>query len=556
MTKRIYVYLFMGFVLGISPFLYSFFKPQAPAVPSDNLFEIKKNLDIFYSVYTQIEDKYAEEPQPGKLMKVGIDAMLESLDPYTVYYPENLIEDARILQLSNTGDIGVRMEKINSQPVFTEIDQNGPADKAGIKVGDVLLSINGEAVNNLDLVVIQKQLQGPENTSLKVEYARKGKKNIVDVQRKKETKPDVPYYAVLDNGLGYIKLQTFINSSASSSVRSALEELQKENIKGLILDLRGNGGGLLQEAVNVLALFVPEKTQVVSMKGRSPKFNKEYYTVGKPIAADMPLAVLVDKNSASASEIVAGTIQDLDRGVIVGQTSFGKGLVQQVHDVVYNGKMKITVAKYYTASGRCIQKLDYFNKKNGKAIQVKENERVVFKTKNGRTVVDGNGVEPDIAVDSAFNAEFIRVLLEEKIIFSYATQYYLAHKEIAQPAVFKLGEEEYEEFSNYVIAQNLNYESLSNQKLKEFESILEKEKYMERVDPAIDMLKKRLNTNTKSDLKLFEKEIKELLEKEIICRYYYEEGKLAYQVGRDEEVIEASKILLAPAKYLGILSVN
>jgi carboxyl-terminal processing protease len=555
MSKRVYIVIVLGFIVGLTPFLYAFLKPSKPPV-SNNLFEIKKNLDIFYSVYSQVEDKYAEEPQPGALMKVGIDAMLNSLDPYTVYYPENLIEDARILQLSNTGDIGVKLEKIDGNPVFTEIDEDGPADKVGVHAGDILLSIEGKAVKDLDILVIQKQLQGPENTTLKLEYSRKGKKNIVEIQRKKTAPVDVPYFAKLDNGIGYIKLQTFINSSASGSVRSALEKLQNENIKGLILDLRGNGGGLLQEAVNILGLFVPTKSKVVTMKGRSPNFNKEYYTSGKPIALDLPLVVLVDNKSASASEIVAGTIQDMDRGIIVGQTSFGKGLVQQVHDVAYNGKMKITVAKYYTASGRCIQKLNYFNKKNGKVESVKEEERKSFLTKNGRTVLDGKGVEPDIYVDTVFNSKFIRLLVDEKLIFNYATKYQQSRAEIGGPEAFKLSEEDYEDFSSYVISQNLEYESLSSQQLLEFEAILKKEKYLERVDPAIEMLKKRLDTDAKSDLKLFKAEIIELLEKEIISRYHYSSGKIKYQVRKDEEVLEASKILLAPAKYIQILSVR
>lgn len=555
MSKRIYIAIVLGLIIGLTPFLYAFLKPSKPPI-SNNLFEIKKNLDIFYSVYSQVEDKYAEEPQPGALMKVGIDAMLNSLDPYTVYYPENLIEDARILQLSNTGDIGVKMEKINGSPVFTEIEKDGPADKAGVHVGDILLTIDGKTVRELDLVVIQKQLQGPENTTLKIEYVRKGKKNIVDIQRKKTDPVDVPYYAKLSNGIGYIKLQTFINSSASGSVRSALENLQKEDIKGLILDLRGNGGGLLQEAVNILGFFVPAKTKVVSMKGRSPNFNKEYYTSSKPIAPDLPLVVLVDKKSASASEIVSGTIQDLDRGIIVGQTSFGKGLVQQVHDVAYNGKMKITVAKYYTASGRCIQKLNYFNKKNGKVESVKEEDRKSFLTKNGRTVFDGKGVEPDIYVDTAFNSKFIRLLVDEKMIFNYATKYQLSHAKIAGPESFKLSEEEYEDFSSYVISQNLEYQSLSSQQLLEFEEILKKEKYLDRVDPAIEMLKKRLDTDAKSDLKLFKADIIALLEMEIISRYHYNTGKIKYQVRKDEEVMEASKILLDTTKYIQTLSIR
>src|SRR5690554_7131979 len=438
MTKTInsmrYIYAIAFFILlGINH------KAQAQS----NGFEVIKSLELFDLIYMNLDKYYVDNPKTGEISKAAIDAMLQELDPYTVYYHESNIEDYRLMTTGQYGGIGALIRKLGDYVVIAEPYENMPAAKAGLKAGDIILSIDGRSMKNVSTEVVSDALKGAKGSTFSLEYERPNQGvSTVEVERDEIKVPDVPYYGMVDEAgkVGYIKLSSF-TQTASRSVKDAYSKLSDDGMKKVILDLRGNGGGLLIESIDIVNFFVEQNEEIVKTKGRIIDENRTYKTRHKPIDLDIPIVVLVDEMSASASEIVSGSLQDLDRGVIIGNTTFGKGLVQRTIDLKYGAKMKLTIAKYYTPSGRCVQKLDYYHKNEGKVDEVPDSLDRVFHTKNGREVIDGRGIEPDITIEGERFARLTAVLMGENIIFNFATDFTQKNPEIAAAKDFKRSEE-------------------------------------------------------------------------------------------------------------------
>lgn len=521
--------------------------------PTSNLFEISKNLSIFSSVYKEVDLYYVDEVEPGAFMKTGIDAMLESLDPYTNYIPESRIEDYRLMTTGEYGGIGALIRKNEDYIIISEPYDGFPAQKAGLKAGDIILEVDGKDAKAKTTSEISTLLKGQSGTELKVKIDRAGEifeKNLI---REKVKIADVPYSGMIDTEVGYVKLTSF-TQTASENVGKAIKELKEKGMQQLILDLRGNGGGLLREAVNIVNFFVPKGTKVVETKGRVAEVNHIYKTQNHPIDTEMPLVVLVDENSASASEIVAGSIQDLDRGVVIGMNSFGKGLVQQTKQLEYNAQVKITIAKYYTPSGRCIQRLDYSDHdNNGKGKTVADSLITVFKTKNGRDVKDGRGIDPDIEVDPGTYSVLSATVMANNYIFDYATAYQRSHETIPDAKTFTISDAEYDEFTAFVLDKDFEYTNASLSYLDKLEKVAKTEKYFEDSKTEFAALKESLKTDKAEDMKRFKEEMIELLENEIASRYYYQNGRVEVALKRDPYIASTIEVLKDQVRYKGIL---
>lgn len=521
----------------------------------ENLFEISKNIRVMSGVYEKLNTYYVDEPIPGELMKIGIDAMLSSLDPYTVYIPQSKIEDYRYMTTGQYGGIGSLIQKHGEYIVISEPYQNSPAAKAGLKAGDVILEVDGESVKGKSVPDMSLYLKGGPGTELTIKYKRGTEVDEVTFKREEIKVPDVPYYGMLDPKTGYVKLNSF-TQTASMEVGTAIHNLIDSNqMEQLVFDLRGNGGGLLHEAVNIVNFFVPKGELVVETKGRLSEMNREYKTLNNPIDLKMPVVVLIDDHSASASEIVSGSLQDLDRAVIIGERSYGKGLVQQTKDLEFGSMVKLTVAKYYTPSGRCIQKLDYSNKNfMGEAEEVPDSLIATFKTKNGRIVKDGRGVDPDVEIP----AQFLSVLSTELIIghhvFDFATEYETKHSSIPPAKEFRLSDEEYMDFVNFVKLKDINHTSQSMQVLNELKEVMKDEKYFTDSKEEFDALLVKLTPSLESDLLRYKDELKEILESEIVSRYYYSSGRLENALAQDEYISIALEVLNDSNRYNKILS--
>jgi carboxyl-terminal processing protease len=527
-----------------------------PTPNNNEFFETSKNISIFSEVYEQIWLYYVDEQQPGDLMKTGIDAMLKSLDPYTVYIPESNIEDYRFEVTHQYGGIGALIRKKDDEVIITEPYEGYPAHKAGLIAGDRILEIDGNSVTEKSTSDISKVLKGTTGTSVKLLIQREGAEGTMEktLTREEVKIPDVPYFGMVDDQTGYIKLTAF-TQTASKEVKDAFKKLKDStNIKRLIFDLRGNGGGLLNESVNIVNLFVPKGEEVVSTKGRVKEMNKVYKAQFNPVDADIPLVVLVDGGSASASEIVSGSIQDLDRGVVVGKRTYGKGLVQQTKNLQYNSKIKLTIAKYYTPSGRCIQKLDYSNRnKEGEVVEVADSLIKAFKTKNGRDVFDGRGVDPDVVVDPGKYSELTVTLVTSDLIFDYASEFQRKNKTVAPPKEFEFSDAQYLDFTNYLKDKEYEYTTKTQKVLDGLKDVAEKEKYLEGAEQAFEELKKKLTPSKDADLVKFKTEIIELLEREIITRYYYQNGRVEVSLKKDPYILAALEVLNDEAKFKGIL---
>jgi carboxyl-terminal processing protease len=520
-----------------------------------NSFETLKSLEIMDQIYEHLELYFVDETKNGQLAKTGIDAMLKELDPYTVYYHESNIEDYRLMTTGQYGGIGALIRQIGDFSYISEPYEGKPAQKAGLKAGDKIVSIDGKAMEKKSTEEVSDALKGPKGTSfeLVVERAGEGKKNF-QMTRDEIKLPDVPYFGMLRENVGYIKLNSF-TQTAASDVKSAIEKLQAQGMKELVLDLRGNGGGLLIEAVKIVNFFVPKNQLVVTTKGRVQEENRTYKTLEEPFAPNMPLVVLIDGGSASASEIVAGSLQDLDRAVIMGETSFGKGLVQRTYDLKYGSKIKITIAKYYTPSGRCVQRLEYYDKENGqKPKEVADSLLKTFYTKNGRPVIDGRGIEPDLEVELPDLSRLSAMLLVKHHIFNFATQYTQQHPEIQAPTLFKLSSQDYADFKKFVLAQeNFDYTTASEEALKKMKTTAEKEGYYQDIAADYEQMLIKVTPSKERDLDKFEQEIRELLEEEIMTRYYYQEGRAKHSLQTDPVVLKGIEILQAPSQYNTIL---
>lgn len=544
MKKLRYVILTSLFALVILSFSFK-----------EDLFLVSKNLDIFASLYKEININYVEETNPADLMQNGIDSMLEGLDPYTEYVPESEIENYKLKYVSTQyGGIGASTVMIDQKLFINEVLEGNPAHIQGIKAGDLILKINGVVTFAKDRNEISQLLRGPKGSTVNLEIERDGKTMNKALVREEIKQPNVTYSGMLDDGIGYIRLDKFLENSGQE-VKDALFELNKQQAKGLILDLRNNGGGILQEAVKIVNLFVKEDVHIVTQKGRNPEKSVIYKTLNQPIALTMPLVVLINESSASASEIVAGALQDLDRAVVVGQRSYGKGLVQQAFNLPYNSLVKITVAKYYTPSGRCIQALDYAHKDaRGRAEKFADSLMKAFKTKAGRTVYDGNGIYPDLPVTASKLSPIALALLNKSLFFDYANAYRKNHQQIAIAKSFQLSDTDYDAFVNTLANKDYSYVSSSEKLLTDLTAAAQKENKLSSLKNDIDALRSKMLSTKKADLILHRTEIKRLLETQIISRFYYEKGKIQQAFQYDNEVAKAISVFKNQPTMLAILN--
>lgn len=524
----------------------------------DNYFELSKNLDIFATLLREVNTYYVDDVKPGDLVKTGIDEMLNSLDPYTEYYPESDIEDYKIMVTGQYGGIGSLIRQKDDRIMIGEPYEGFPAQKSGLMSGDIITEIDGKSIKGKNTSDVSKLLKGQAGTVVKVMIEREGEKKPFEVSLTREEIKikNVPYYGVVGDGtVGYIKLTGF-TEDASKEVKSAFLELKEKNkIKSLVFDLRDNGGGLLKEAVDIVNTFVDKNLTIVEQKGKIKEMNRTHKSQYNPIDTTMPVAVLINRNSASASEIVSGSLQDLDRAVVVGQRSFGKGLVQQTLPLSYGTQVKVTTAKYYTPSGRCIQELDYFHKsKSGKAETVPDSLIREYKTKRGRSVYDGSGIYPDIILEPRTYALITGTIISKSYIFDYATKYRIAHSSIPAAKDFSLTESEYNDFLQYLSDKKYDYTTQTEKSLNELKKNTEKEKYFESIKSSFEDLKAKVEANKKQDLTKYKKEIKEFLEEEIAARYQYQRGRLESSLRTDDELKEAVKVLIDKQLYSSILA--
>ncbi len=518
-----------------------------------NGFELIKGMELMDLIYQNLEMHYVDEPKPGKLSKVAIDAMLKELDPYTVYYHEANMEDYRMMTTGQYGGIGALIRKIDNCIYISEPYEGNPAQKSGLKAGDKIITIDGKDMCNKPSDDVSSALKGPKGTTIQVKVLRDGKELIIPITRDEIKIPDVPYAGIIQNNIGYIKLNSF-TQTASEEVIKAFKELKVKGMKELILDLRGNGGGLLIEAVKIVNMFVPKDQLVVFTKGRIQDENKVYKTTDEPLDLTIPLVVLIDDGSASASEIVSGSLQDLDRAVIIGTTSYGKGLVQRTFDLKYGSKMKLTIAKYYTPSGRCVQKLEYYEKAEGERPHAIADSLIKkFKTTNGREVIDGRGIEPDVKITEKEFSRLTAMLVNKNLIFNYATHYANTHTSIPEAGMFSLSNEEYEEFKKLAVKDTFDYSTASEEMLRKMRKTAEEEGYFEDSKTEYEALFKKLTPSKNSDLEKFKTEISNILENEIVSRYYYQKGRTIHAFKTDNFVDKAKEILQNPKERHKIL---
>jgi len=529
------------------------------AVVGDISFELVKNLDIFTSLMQELNKNYVDEIQPGSLTKTAIDEMLKSLDPYTEFIPESDIEDYKLMTTGQYGGVGALIQKLDSFVVVSEPYEGFPAYNAGLRAGDIILEINGVSVKGKSTQEVSDMLKGAPDTDVEITFKNIFDDNIkkVKLTRKEIKLPEVPYYGIVAPHIGYISLSSF-TMNCSNTVKDALLKLKENDpkLQGLILDLRNNGGGLLNEAVNIINIFVPKNTEVVSTKGRLPEANRVYKTMQAPVDLEIPLCVLINENSASASEIVAGALQDLDRAVIIGEQSYGKGLVQNIVNLPYNSKLKVTIAKYYIPSGRCIQKIDYSDKTNGVGRQISADEQKIFFTKNKRPVKDAGGILPDIDVKIDSISAFTAALYVGQHIFKFATLYSIKHPTIPQPDQFKLSDADYNEFIAYMKDKEIKYSSPLKMELDKLTKLAEDEKKLDLIKDDIELLKKKITLDNQEELIHYKDEITTILAPEIISRYYYQKGRIQYELQNDNFTHKAVEILTNPSQYNNILSVK
>ena len=518
-------------------------------------FEISKNLKLVASVYEKINNYYVDEILPGRVMKKGIDAMLKSLDPYTVYISEAQIEDFRFTTTGEYGGIGASIKKRNNKTLISELYENSPAEKSGLLPGDEIKTIDEIEVNNKTLEEIGSLLKGPAESIINLKINRNNQLLEKPVKREKIQIPAVNFYKKINSNTGIIKLTSFTNT-ASAEFKKALSSLQQEKIENLIIDLRANGGGLLNEAVKIVNFFVPKGQEVVSTKSRIKEMNRSYTTQALPIAQELSLVVLVDEYSASASEIVAGSLQDLDQAIVIGNTSFGKGLVQQTKPVSFGGQIKLTVAKYYTPSGRCIQKLDY-STVQGSSKKIEDSLVKKFKTKNGRTVYDSRGIEPDIKIEPQYFNAVTQNLLVKDVIFDFVNEninYY--KKDSLYPDSFVISDTAYSTFMRYALNKKMDYQTESSQQLEKFVKIAKKEKYVAENEGVFKMLDSIFKVDLSKDLKRHDKEIKFFLENEFISRKHFQKGRMEASVKQDPYIEQAIGVFKNTAKYNQILGIS
>lgn len=508
-------------------------------------FDINKSIDIFNSVIRELDLVYVDSVKIDSLVNATINTMLMRLDPYTEYYSEDNISDLQFMTTGEYGGIGSIISQNNNRVIINEPYKNLPADKAGLKAGDIILELDGMNMEKATVKDVSDKLKGTPGTSVKLKVQRPGNEKPMDISivREKIEIDPITYSTVMDDNIGYIHFSSFTNGS-SERVKETFLDLKNNGAEKLVFDLRGNGGGILEDAVNIVNLFVKKGEEIVSTRGKVKQWDRSFITQNNPIDTIMPIVVLVDTGSASASEIVAGSLQDLDRAVIVGNRSFGKGLVQSPRDLPYGGNIKITTSKYYIPSGRCIQALDYSHRNpDGSVAKTPDSLTNVFHTRSGREVRDGGGITPDYTIKHDKSGTIGFYLMADNIIFNYVTDWAQKHQSIASPTEFKLSDDDYNQFKEYVKSKDFKYDQMSIRNLESLKKIMEFEGYFDNSEEEYKALEEKLSPNIDRDLELFKDEIKEMIEVEIIQRYYYKEGTLMYQL-RDDKALEKAKEVL------------
>jgi carboxyl-terminal processing protease len=519
--------------------------------------ELVKNLDIYYTLFRELNMFYVDETDPQKLVTTSIDAMLASLDPYTTYIPESDMDDFQFQTTGEYGGIGSLIRRSGDYTIIADPYQGFPADKAGLRAGDKILEVDGKSVESMAIESVSDQLKGKPGTEIKLTVERYGESKPIDFKiiRERITIRNVPYYGMLDDQTGYIRIANF-TTGAGREVEDALKDLKnKYGMKSLVLDLRSNPGGLLIEAVRICNLFVDKGELIVSTKGKVQQWDSEYLTQVEPIDKDIPLVVLTNRGSASASEIVAGALQDLDRAVIVGQRTFGKGLVQTSRPLKYNAQLKVTTAKYYIPSGRCIQALDYSNRnEDGSVGHVPDSLISEYETRNGRLVYDGGGIEPDFEVIPEMLSEITVQLYAQNIFFDFATRYRAKHTEIESPETFKLSDDDYNSFKSFVESRDFEFKTASETAFDELVQTAKREKYYDLASEEFSILEQKLSHNNLKDLETFHAEIQQVLTEEIINRYYYQAGRIVAQIQDDIQLDKALEVLKEPGTVKEVLA--
>jgi len=526
------------------------FSTAAITINNDKYFEIIKNIEIFTNIFKEINTHYVDEVDPSALMKVGIDAMLETLDPYTNYVSESQVENYRISAEGRYSGIGAISKEIDGMVTISEVLQGGAAELGGLKVGDQLIKVNAKSVEGRSNDDVAKFMRGAQGAEISLVVKRPGQSTPVDLvlNRSQVNIPNVPYTGMVSDEIGYISLTTF-TQNAGKNIAKALRDLKKnDKLEGVILDLRSNGGGLLSEAINICNLFVPMGQEVVFTKGKVIDRDQSYKTRNPPIDLNIPLTVLINKTSASASEIVSGVMQDLDRGVLIGQRSYGKGLVQNTRRLGYNSSVKITTSKYYIPSGRCIQSVEY---EDGEPKDIPDDKRAKFKTQNGRPVLDGGGVTPDIKIEEAAKPDVLQALRAQHLIFKYVTEYTLKHDSIASAKHYTFTD--YDDFKAYLVKQDFKFDLSSEKALEEL-----KQKSMDnisdsKIDADIKALELSLSSAKSDDLEEYKDLIIKEIEKDIVVRYHYQSGRIKHGLENDVEIKEAINVLRDKNRYHNIL---
>lgn len=516
-------------------------------------FRIAKNLDIFFSLFRELNTFYVDDIDPDKVIKSGIDNMLKTLDPYTVYFPESEADEFAIMTTGKYGGIGSLVRSTGDYVVISEVYRGFPADKAGIRPGDLLKKVDGISLKGFASDKVSERLKGNPGTEISLTIERNGKEAVYPLKREKIVLPSVPYYGMIDSKTGYIRFTSF-TQNCTEDVKTALNALKSENVQQIILDLRGNPGGLLTEAVGVVNLFVGEGNEVVSTKGKVKQFDEDFKTSKQPVDEKIPLAVIINRGSASASEIVAGALQDLDRAVIVGQRSYGKGLVQITRPLSYNTQLKVTTAKYYIPSGRCIQARDFSHPNEDGSVGIIPDSLITeFRTRNGRVVKDGGGIAPDMEILPSALSQISSELFIRNFIFDFATKYYWSHPELKSADQFAFTDQDYDDFKKFLINRKFSYRTSTEESLNELIANAKKEKYYDIHKDLFDDLEKDVTHNLEHDLTMFKSEITDLIEDEIISRYFYETGAIAWTIKKDEQILKARDILNDKLEYNSIL---
>jgi carboxyl-terminal processing protease len=523
---------------------------------ADSYFEISKNLDVFAALYKEVNTQYVDETDPSKLMRTCIDGMLKTLDPYTNYISESQIENYRLQNSEKLVGIGIHFEIMDSIPVVTDVIKDLPADKEGLKIGDKILEIDNRSVQKRSYDEVSQILRGQTGTAVTLLVKKPtSETNTITLLRQEFQETNVPFYGMLTKDIGCINLKVF-NPNAGKDVKEAYEKIKKENpdLKGIILDLRGNPGGLLTEAVNVVNVFVEKNKLVVTTKGKVAEWNATYKTLNDATDGKIPVVVITDSHSASASEIVSGCIQDYDRGVIVGQKTYGKGLVQVTKNLSYNTMLKVTTAKYYIPSGRCIQAINYAERnEDGSVKRMPDSLKHSFKTQAGRKVWDGGGVDPDLPIQKTELSPVTQALLAKHILFNYATEYKLKHDSIPPAASFKLSENDYNNFIAFAKGKDYSYKTESDKLLDKLKEVATEEKYFDAMKNDFEDVKKKMEAEKLSDLLKYKTEIAQLLESEICGRYFYVKGKIEKSLQNDPLAVKAINLLHTPTEYNDLL---